>query len=107
MISSPDGTGVILVGGYFKHMIAREGFSNSLYEWNGDFSSKWTKLEQTLQFGRKNHIVIPLPDQFVKWAIFPYDSFELQCTMCYLCGISNLESNKLRPIVKFVFRYIF
>ena len=66
MISSPEGTGVILVGGYFKHMIAREGYSNTLYEWNGDFTSKWRRLEQTLQFGRKNHLVIPLPDKYVK-----------------------------------------
>ena len=62
MVTSPDGRGVMLIGGYTRNIIPRDGFSNSIYELRGG-SNKWIKLEQTLKYGRRDLVVIPIPDK--------------------------------------------
>ena len=60
MVTSADGEGVIVVGGYTKHMIARERFSNLLFELRAG-KNYWIEMKQKLRYGRKDHVVIPLP----------------------------------------------
>ena len=55
MATSPDGNGVILVGG--------EGNSDSILELKADgqgWVGAWTTLSTELQYGRGYHIVIPV-----------------------------------------------
>ena len=67
MISSPNETGVIVIGGDIgssrAEMIRREPRkepSIHLMELNGD-TLEWKILDQKLEHGRRNHIAIPIP----------------------------------------------
>ena len=67
MISSPNETGVIIIGGavglsYAEEMRDEElkEPSNHLIELNGD-TLEWKILDQKLERGRRNHIAIPIP----------------------------------------------
>ena len=60
MVTSTDGEGVIVVGGYTQHMIARERFSNLLFQLRAG-KNYWIEMQQKLKYGRKDHVVIPLP----------------------------------------------
>ena len=67
MISSPNETGVIIIGGEvglsrleeMNHEDLKEP-SNHLIELNGD-TLEWKILDQKLEHGRRNHIAIPIP----------------------------------------------
>ena len=67
MITSPNGTGVIIIGGE----VGFSGFeerrnedpkdpSHHLIELNGD-TMEWKILDQKLDHGRRNHIAISIP----------------------------------------------
>ena len=56
MATSPDGNGVILVGGY-------SSYRDSILELKADgqgWVGAWTTLSAKLQYGRDNHIIIPV-----------------------------------------------
>ena len=58
MSTSPDGNGVILVGGYLSGK-----FLDSILELKADgqgWVGAWTTLSTKLQYGRYWHIVIPV-----------------------------------------------
>ena len=61
IITSPNGQGVILVGG-FNH--SEKTYSDALIELTGsDIEDlKWTILEQKLQFVRERHVAIQISD---------------------------------------------
>ena len=56
MVTSPDGGGVILFGGW---NIDKYVFEDTLLELRYD-SDKWTTLPQKLNQPRKSHVVIPI-----------------------------------------------
>ena len=59
MATSPDGNGVILVGGYYSST----GDSSNILELkaNGQgWVGTWTTLSTKLQYARRQHIVIPV-----------------------------------------------
>ena len=63
MATSPDGNGVILVGG--KSGTYSSGYNNldSILELKADgqgWVGAWTTLSTKLQYARENHIVIPI-----------------------------------------------
>ena len=67
MISSPNETGVIIIGGKIGFSRFEESRSegpndpsNHLIELNGD-TMEWKILDQKLEHGRRNHIAIPIP----------------------------------------------
>ena len=62
MATSPDGNGVILVGGS-KYSSGVYSDSDSILELKADgqgWVGAWTTLTTKLQYARQNHIVIPL-----------------------------------------------
>ena len=71
MISSPNETGVIIIGGYVGRSfdeICRDPEddkepSHHLIELNGD-TLEWKILDQKLAHGRHSHIAIPIPYVF-------------------------------------------
>ena len=70
MISSPNETGVIIIGGVVGLSHAEEMRdedpkepSKHLIELNGD-TLEWKILDQKLERGRCNHIAIPIPYVF-------------------------------------------
>ena len=70
MISSPNKTGVIIIGGDvgFSSFEERRNEgpkdpSHHLIELNGD-TMEWKILDQKLEHGRRNHIAIPIPYVF-------------------------------------------
>ena len=63
MSTSPDGNGVILVGGYKRNVGGSQGFLDSILELKADgqgWVGAWTTLSTKLQYGRNNHIIIPV-----------------------------------------------
>ena len=61
MVTSPNGQGVILVGG-FNH--SEKTYSDALIELTGsDIDTlKWTIMEQKIQFFRERFVAIPISD---------------------------------------------
>ena len=59
MASSPDGNGVILVGGQSPSTINLDSIFELKSDGNG-WVGAWTTLTTTLQYARRNHIVIPV-----------------------------------------------
>ena len=59
MVTSPTGKGVIVMGG----STAPGEYSKVMFEFAQ--SMEWTRLEQTLQFGHKVPLAIPIPDELV------------------------------------------
>ena len=61
MATSPDGNGVILVGGTSLHYSS--GNKDSILELKADgqgWVGAWTTLSTKLQYGRYHHIIIPV-----------------------------------------------
>ena len=58
MVTSPTGKGVVIVGGWNEKS---SKYSTSLFELDGR-TMRWTKLKQTLEYGRVGHISFPIPD---------------------------------------------
>ena len=63
MITSPNGQGVVLIGGYLNWANL---FSKSMIElWGNNLENlKWITLKQTLQFARRHHVAFLVPDDF-------------------------------------------
>ena len=62
MISSPTDKGVVIIGGYY--MKGYNFTSKCLFELSGDSmeSLKWKKLDQELQYSRRNHVSFLISD---------------------------------------------
>ena len=65
MVTSPGGSGVLVIGGFNYNA---DDYSLAIMELKGNTfqSLKWTTLEPSLQFKRKNHVALPIPDEFAK-----------------------------------------
>ena len=62
MVTSPDGQGVLLVGGYNDDT---NEVTNLILELNGE-TMEWNFLKQTLKWPRKGHVAFQIPDSLVK-----------------------------------------
>ena len=60
MVTSPDGMGIIIVGGYNQDTYSNE---KRILESRFDGSKflPWQIMDQELQYGRSKHVVIPIP----------------------------------------------
>ena len=60
MVTSPDGMGIIIVGGYYGDSDSGE---KQILESRFDGSQflPWQVMDQELQFKRSQHVVIPIP----------------------------------------------
>ena len=60
MVTSPDGMGIIIVGGRNKDSLSDE---KRILESRFDGSQflPWQVMDQELQFNRSSHVVIPIP----------------------------------------------
>jgi hypothetical protein len=55
MVTSPDGQGVIIIGGNFVDTSIYKLICNEL-------DCKWSEMEQNLQIGRYKHVAMMIPD---------------------------------------------
>ena len=62
MVTSPNGRGVVLIGGSLMGFM----FSKSMLElWGNSLETlKWIPLNHTLQFARRHHVAFLVPDDF-------------------------------------------
>ena len=60
MVTSPDGMGIIIVGGYNRDSRSSE---KQILESRFDGSQflPWQVMDQELDYGRTGHVVIPIP----------------------------------------------
>ena len=59
MVTSPNGDGVVLLGGYNSKAYK---YSKAIIELKGT-TLKWVTLNQTLRYPRKWHVALPIPDE--------------------------------------------
>ena len=69
MVTSPDGNGIILIGGQyisytnpFDHNITAN-ILELRRDTNG-WASSWTTMKQKLKYARVLHVAIPIPNEF-------------------------------------------
>ena len=73
MVTSPNGTGVVVIGGRYTKLYKkrlrngevsnfheRTMYSAAIFELDGK-TMKWIRLDQNLKFGRKGHSAIQIP----------------------------------------------
>ena len=77
MITSPNGQGVVLIGGYLNWANL---FSKSMIElWGNNLENlKWITLKQTLQFARRHHVAFLIPDDFANFSSTGLPEIQLQ-----------------------------
>ena len=65
MVPTPNGKGVVLIGGYNDSEFK---YSDKLLELSGHCVERlsWIVLDQRLQYARKNHVAFPIPDSLTK-----------------------------------------
>ena len=73
MVTSPDGNGIILIGGLHIKLRRDVNFHES---WNisakilelrrdtNGWASSWTTMKQKLKYARHLHVAIPIPNEF-------------------------------------------
>ena len=59
MVTSPDGMGIIIVGGYNQD--SREKIISLESRFDGSKFLPWKAKNQFLEYGREEHVVIPIP----------------------------------------------
>ena len=59
MVTSTNGRGVVLIGGYNA---SEYKYSTTILELNNN-TMKWVALNQTLKYARKWHVALPIPDE--------------------------------------------
>ena len=87
MITSPNGKGVVLIGGIGKlstwypylgigGKIISPNISNSIFELTGDSieSLEWICLEQKLKYSRYGHVTIGVPDEITQTYLKPRET---------------------------------
>ena len=67
MVTSPDGDGIILLGGDVPR---QEGWGSEssakllqLKRDSNGWASSWTTMKQKLKYGRRQHVAIPIPNE--------------------------------------------
>jgi hypothetical protein len=59
LLTSPDGQGVIVIGGYSNG----DGYQSSIYKLICDqLECKWSEMEQQLKIARANFVAMLIPD---------------------------------------------
>ena len=69
MVATPNGKGVILIGG---HNQSDHKSSDALIELKGntmDMHMEWIVLERKLEYARSNHIAIPIPNDKTSYSV--------------------------------------
>ena len=62
IVTSPDGRGIIIVGGHNWQSDSNENQNRILESrFTGSEFLPWQFMDQKLNQGRKNHVVIPIP----------------------------------------------
>jgi hypothetical protein len=62
MLPSPDGQGVILMGGYSA---TNDAYQSSIYKVICDqLGCKWSEMEQQLKISRQHFVAMLIPDNF-------------------------------------------
>ena len=62
LVTSPDGNGIILLGGYQGSTTSAKILELRRGDTNG-WASSWTTLKQELKYARKLHVAIPVPNE--------------------------------------------
>ena len=70
MLTSPNGQGVIMIGGYNSN---KPGVSYSFIELDAK-TMKWTILNTKLQYARKGHVAFYISDNFIRQNSLPISS---------------------------------
>ena len=65
MVTSPDGGGVMIFGGYSQTSWGFEGVNGKILELRADGSGiiDWREVDEELENSRYGHVVIPVPEQ--------------------------------------------
>ena len=76
MVTSPNGRGVVLIGGSLMGFM----FSKSMLElWGNSLETlKWIPLNHTLQFARRHHVAFLIPDDFANFSSTGLPEIQLQ-----------------------------
>ena len=73
MVTSPDGNGIILIGGQYIKLRRDINFHESwnisakileLRRHSNGWASSWTTMKQKLKYARILHVAIPIPNEF-------------------------------------------
>ena len=73
MVTSPDGNGIILIGGQHIKLRRDVNFHESwnisakileLRRHSNGWASSWTTMKQKLKYARHYHVAIPIPNEF-------------------------------------------
>ena len=94
MVTSPSGSGVIVIGGCNQNKVED---SNVLLELKGISSKEWVPLRKTLKYARQSHVAIPIPDD---WTIPNIP--KLQNNKKHKAQKQPIKSGKKRLINRFV-----
>ena len=62
MVTSPDGNGIILIGG-FRDRVGRLAKILELRRDTNGWASSWTTMKQKLKYSRNLHVAIPVPNE--------------------------------------------
>ena len=86
MVTSPNGQGVIVMGGYKDN---ERKVSDAIIELCGKTidSMKWKVLNMTLQFHRQSFVVLPITNEFYEDKLADYSD---PC-------VNNFEEKHLKP----------
>ena len=77
MVTSPDGNGIILIGGqHIKLRRDKSGWESwnitakilELRRHSNGWASSWTTMKQKLKYARNQHVAIPIPNEFTMCA---------------------------------------
>ena len=77
MVTSPDGNGIILIGGQYIKLRRDINFHESwnisakileLRRHSNGWASSWTTMKQKLKYARILHVAIPIPNEFTMCA---------------------------------------
>ena len=66
MVTSPDGNGIILIGG--QHDYHTTAKILELRRDTNGWASSWTTMKQKLKYARNQHVAIPIPNEFTMCA---------------------------------------
>ena len=64
MVTSPDGNGIILIGGQTSESWNITAKILELRRDTNGWASSWTTMKQKLKYARVLHVAIPIPNEF-------------------------------------------
>ena len=68
MVTSPDGNGIILIGGQTGESWNITAKILELRRHSNGWASSWTTMKQKLKYARHLHVAIPIPNEFTTCA---------------------------------------